>query len=181
MKGVCVCVCVCLCVCVCVLIWTKSNKTAALFRGNVPNFGCATPNMVKPTEPFFLLPKWIKSLVARYATIHTLGLSLSTRRIQEIVALWLHSPDILVFQRQSWALFSVKFHFLCILGTSWTEATNFTCLQNTHVSCHSSSVLTSGNHGSQFLYRHQSNIALKMEKVPLLSYNDDCFTNQFCF
>ena len=45
----------------------------------------------------------------------------------------------------------------------------------------SSSVLTSGNHGSQFLYRLQSNIALKMEKVPLFSYTDDCFTNHFCF
>ena len=59
-----------------------------------------------------------------------------------------------------------NFHFLCILGTSWTEATNFTCLQKIYVSCHSSSVLTSGNHGSQFLYRLQSNINFKMEKVP---------------
>ena len=74
-----------------------------------------------------------------------------------------------------------NFHFLCILGTSWTEATNFTCLQKIYVPCHSSSVLTSGNHGSQFLYRLQSNINLKMEKVPPYSYNDDCLTNQFCF
>ena len=115
------------------------------------------------------------------ATIHTLGLSLSMMRIQELVALWLHSPELFVFQRQSWTSFLVKFYFLCILGTSWTEDTNFTCLQKIYVSCHSSSVLTSGNHGSQFLYRLQSNIALKMEKVPPFSYADDCFTNQFCF
>ena len=63
----------------------------------------------------------------------------------------------------------------------WKAPAPFTCLQKIYVSCHSSSVLTSGNHGSQFLYRLQSNIALKMEKVPPFSYTDDCFTNQFCF